>query len=114
VALANAEVKPKHVPPRNHKNEPNNDRLQHWLEILTAAGLRHPDAIQVPVNQGAAIAAGQYKTARALVFLDGIDTETAALLTDKGWQVLNFSDPSQWQAQFVAYPDVFRNHEKTQ
>jgi hypothetical protein len=32
---------------------------------------------------------------------------TAVLLADKGWQVLNFSDPSLWHAQFAAHPDVF-------
>ena len=114
MALANAEVKPKQVPPPQPEDEPNTDRLQNWLDALAKAGLRHPDATQVPVNQGAAIAAGQYKAARALVFLDDIDAETAALLTDKGWQVLNFSDPSRWQAQFAAHPDVFGNHEKIQ
>lgn len=113
VALANAEVKPKQAPPPKPESEPNNDRLQHWLETLTAAGLRQPDATQVLVNQGAAIAAGQYKTTRALIFLDVIDAETVALLTDKGWHVLNFSDPSHWQAQFATHPDVFGNPEET-
>ncbi len=112
VALANAEVKPKRVPPPKPASETNNDRLQLWLEALSAAGLRRPDALQVSVNHGAATAAGQYKSARALVFLDAIESETAALLTDKGWQVLNFSDPSQWQAQFAAHDDVFGNDEK--
>jgi hypothetical protein len=112
VALANAEVKPKQAPPPKQEHEPNNDRLRHWLETLTAAGLRQPDVTQVPVNRGAAIAAGQYKAARALVFLDGIDAETATVLTDKGWQVLNFSDPSQWPAQFAAHLDVFGHDEK--
>jgi hypothetical protein len=78
---------------------------------LDAAGLRHPDAIQVPVNEGAEIAAGQYKAARVLVFLEAIDTNTAALLADKGWQVLNFSDPSLWHGQFAAHPDVFGKYE---
>jgi hypothetical protein len=81
---------------------------------VAAAGLRHPDATQVPVNQGAEIAAGQYKSARALVFLNEIDAATGTLLGDKGWQVLNFSDPSQWQAQFAAHADVFGNYETTQ
>lgn len=111
VALANAEVKAKQVPPPKHGAEPNNVRLQHWLDAVAKAHLRLPDATLVSVNQGAATAAGQYKSARALVFLEDIDTETTALLTDKGWQVLNFSDPSQWQAQFTAHPKVFGNHE---
>jgi hypothetical protein len=81
---------------------------------LDAAGLRRPDTLQVPVNHGASIAAGQYKSTRALVFLEKIDANTSALLADKGWHVLNFSDPSQWHAQFIAHPDVFGKHEKTQ
>ena len=114
VALANAEVQPKQDLPLNQENAPANALLTQWLHALNAAGLRQPDAMQVPVNQGAAIAAGQYKSVRALVFLEGIDPDTAALMADKGWQVLNFSDPSQWQVQFAAHPDVFGNHEKTQ
>jgi hypothetical protein len=63
--------------------------------------------MQVPVNQGAATAAGQYRSARALVFLEPVTDDTVDTLTDKGWQVLDFSDPSQWQAQFAAHADVF-------
>lgn len=114
VALANAEVKPQQDPPPAPANTPADDHLKQWLLALDAAGLRHPDAMQVPVNQGAAIAAGQYKSARALVFLEAIDTNTAALLADKGWQVLSFSDPSLWHAQFTAHPDVFGKYEQTQ
>lgn len=84
VALANAEVKPKQYPPPAPSNALADDHLKQWLNALAAAGLRHPDAMQVPVNQGAAIAAGQYKSARALVFLEDMDTDTAVLLADKG------------------------------
>ncbi|CBL44289.1 DEAD/DEAH box helicase [gamma proteobacterium HdN1] len=113
VALANAEVKPKQVsPPPRQEDRQQDDRLKQWLDAVAKAGLRQPDATQVLVNQGAATAAGQYKSARALVFLDAIDAETATLLTDKGWQVLCFSDPSQWQAQFAAHADVFGSREE--
>lgn len=114
VALANAEVQPKPeaMPVADHAST--SDLLDQWLLTLDASGLRRPDAFQVSINQGAATAAGQYRAARALVFLDHIDSETAALMNDKGWQVLNFSDPSQWQEQFAAYPDVFGNDEKNQ
>jgi superfamily II DNA/RNA helicase len=114
VALANAEVKPKQVPPPAQANAPADDHLKQWLNALASAGLRHPDAMQVPVNQGAAIAAGQYKSARTLVFLEDIDPGTAALLADKGWKVLNFSDPSLWHTQFAAHPDVFGKYEQEQ
>ncbi len=114
VALANAEVHPRQVIQASDNNTPADDQLNKWLDALNTAGLRHPDAIQVPVNQGAAIAAGQYKTARALVFLDSIDAKTTALLTDKGWQILNFSDASQWQTLFAAHSDVFGHDENKQ
>ena len=107
VALANAEVRPKQEESPAPASALADNYLKQWLQALDAAGLRHPDTMQVPVNQGAAIAAGQYKSARALVFLEAIDTNTATLLTDKGWQVLDFSDPSLWHAQFAAYPAVF-------
>jgi len=114
VALANAEVKPKQATQPAPESMPAAGHLKQWLLALDTAGLRQPDALQVPVNQGAAIAAGQYKTARALVFLEEIDTDTKALLADKGWQVLNFTDPSFWNQQFSAHPDVFGKNEQTE
>ena len=114
VALANAEVKPKHAAQSAQESTAANGHLKQWLLAVDAAGLRHPDALQVPVNQGAAIAAGQYKTARALVFLEEINADTTALLADKGWQALNFSDPSFWHEQFAAHPDVFGKNEQTE
>ncbi|WP_395600575.1 DEAD/DEAH box helicase [Pseudomonas sp. B19125] len=114
VALANAEVKPRQHQSPVSPSVPIDDRFNQWRQALAAADLRQPDAVQVSVNQGAVVAAGQYKSARALVFLDDIDAATAALLADKGWQVLNFSDPSQWNAQFAAHPDVFGKYERTQ
>ena len=78
-----------------------------WLAALNQAGLNPPDALNVPVNQGAATAAAQYKAARALVFLDSVDATTAAALHDKGWQVLDFSAPEQWPARFAEHRTVF-------
>jgi hypothetical protein len=69
--------------------------------------LNPPDALNVPVNQGAATAAAQYKAARALVFLCTVDATTAATLHDKGWQVLDFSVPEQWSARFAEHHAVF-------
>jgi Lhr-like helicase len=107
VALANAQVQPKPLAQTVTASTEGNDRLGQWLEALTANGLRQPDSTQVAVNQGAAVAAGQYKAARALVFLDTITAQTATLLADKGWQVLDFSNPSTWPARFAAHADVF-------
>lgn len=114
VALANAEVHSKEVVESADDHATANELMDQWLLALDAAALRRPDTLLVSVNQGAATAAGQYKSARALVFLENIDTDTAAIMADKGWQVLNFSDPSQWQAQFAAHPDVFGNDENKQ
>ncbi|MGI9213624.1 MAG: Zn-binding domain-containing protein, partial [Methylococcaceae bacterium] len=110
VALANAQVQPRSAPAPTH--QPADARIEAWLNAVSSAGLRAPDAVQVPVNRGAAIAAGQYQSTRALVFLSDIDTDTATVLADKGWQLLNFSDPSQWPAQFAAHPEVFGSHDK--
>jgi hypothetical protein len=116
VALADAEVEVEamHTQAPASRGASADERLQQWLQALDVAGLRHPDVIQLPVHQGAAIAAGQYQSARALVFLDIIDAVTVALLIDKGWQVLDFSDATLWSTQFAANPDVFGAFDKKQ
>ena len=47
------------------------------------------------------------KAARALVFLTPVDATTASTLKDKGWQVLDFSEPEHWHARFAEHPAVF-------
>ena len=85
--------------------EPTDDTPQaRWLAALHQAGLATPDALNIPVNQGAATAAAQYKAARALVFLSPVDAATAASLQDKGWQVLDFSEPEHWSKRFAEHP----------
>ena len=85
--------------------------LDAWLSALSQAGGVQPDAVNVSVNNGAAIAAAQYKAARALVFLSAVDDQTTSVLQDKGWQVLDFSDASRWSQQFAAHADVFGSKE---
>ena len=63
--------------------------------------------MNLPVNQGEATAAAQYKAARALVFLTSVDAATTATLQDKGWQVLDFSEPEHWAARFAEHHAVF-------
>lgn len=112
VALANAEV---HLSfstaaPTGSLSQlrvPSQNLTAQWLQVVTQSGFRLPDATDVPVLQGAAIAAGQYATARALVFLAPISPDLHAVLRDKGWQVLDFADQSQWPARFEAHPEVF-------
>lgn len=114
VAMANAQVVPRSLgeeggsAPDGGRTEPAyGTQAARWLAALTLAGLNPPDALNVPVNQGAATAAAQYKAARALVFLCPVDAPTAATLHDKGWQVLDFSVPDQWPARFAEHHAVF-------
>ena len=109
VALANAEVVLRPDLPRLAADLTSSvDRdLSHWLAALAAAGARKPDAVNVSVNNGAATAAAQYHAARVLVFLAEPDADTRARLTDKGWTLLDCSDPHRWAEQFAAHPGVF-------
>lgn len=120
VALANAEVKLTHhaaVPQqKSEKALPVPDArglMQDWLQALSQAGLRQPDALGVSVGQGTATAAAQYKASRALIFLDSISTDVTAMLNDKGWQVLDFTDKHQWPELFNKHSDVFGKAEST-
>lgn len=112
VTLANAQVQPvtsnlAAAAATTSTDEP----LDAWLSALRQAGAAQPDAVNVSVNNGAAIAAAQYKAARALVFLSAVDEQTARVLQDKGWQVLDFSDASRWPQQFAAHVEVFGHQE---
>jgi len=111
VALANARVSMARVPDRVQPATPapaaGSSRLTEWLAALDQAGLLPPDATNVAVNQGTATAAGQYKAARALVFLEPITAELRATLGDKGWHVLDFSDQARWPDLFARYSNVF-------
>lgn len=109
VALANARVQPvASCSPATVATTPLADEaLDAWLSALRQTGAVQPDAVNVPVNNGVATAAAQFKASRALVFLSAVDEQTTAVLQDKGWQVLDFSDASRWPQQFAAHADVF-------
>ncbi len=112
VALANAQVQPVMNSPATVTSTTSTDALlEAWLSGLRQAGGVQPDAVNVSVNNGAAIAAAQYKASRALVFLSVVDEQTASVLEDKGWQVLDFSDTSRWLQQFTVHADVFGSKE---
>ena len=83
------------------------DRLAAWLTALHARGLQPPDATRIPVQGGQATAAGQYKGARTLIFLEPLPDAVRDALTDKGWQALDFSTPEQWPALFQQHSAVF-------
>ncbi len=113
VALANSKVEREAPgkPDGEGGSVQDDELLVKWLGAITEAALNTPDATQVTVGNGDAIAAGQYKTARALVFLHGLEQNTADTLADKGWRILDFSDEGGWVEQFAAYPDVFGSNE---
>jgi hypothetical protein len=109
VALANGQVIPSMQQEQADKRENvvEGGVLAQWLEAVAKGGLRQPDATQVSVNQGSAVAAAQYKASRSLVFLEPVTPDLRRLLTDKGWQVLDFSKSADWTDLFAAHPDVF-------
>lgn len=107
VALANANVCLQNESPAGFDDVTKDSLLQQWLISLSSAGYQQPDQLNVPVNKGAAIAAAHYKMARALVFLEPVSEETRNLLQDKGMQVLDFSDGTQWPVLFSQYQAVF-------
>lgn len=108
VALANAQVvTAPAVATATASSAVNAAGVDDWLRALADRALRQPDALSVPVNQGSATAAAQYKAARALVFLEPVSDELRASLTDKGWQALDFSERDRWGERFAEYPEVF-------
>ncbi|MHB1588720.1 MAG: DEAD/DEAH box helicase, partial [Metallibacterium scheffleri] len=110
VALANAQVQPLATEPTSVSERATSDAqdlIAQWLLALNVAGLRQPDATRVPVDQGAVTAAGRYQAARVLVFVHSLASERITRLTDKGWRVLDCSDPAQWATQFATHADVF-------
>ncbi|MEX1214724.1 DEAD/DEAH box helicase [Saccharospirillum sp.] len=117
VALANAEVTLAATPTASAAvpltPDTDDDLLSKWLQALGQRGCRHPDALNVTVSQGEAIAAGQYKSARTLVFLEPISNKLKVSLFDKGWQLLDFSDSGRWPALFERHPEVFGRNDTT-
>jgi hypothetical protein len=118
VALANAQVAatPAETSQTSASNPPavaedagTHDVLfDQWQQALQAGGHNLPDQTQLPVLAGRLTVAGQYKAARTLVVLQPLQAAWQAELTDKGWSVIDMSNPAQWAEQFAAYPLVFR------
>jgi superfamily II DNA/RNA helicase len=78
-----------------------------WLAALDAGAFQRPEELSPKVAGGAATAAGHYKTARLIVFLEQPSDEVVQNIRDKGRDVLVMSDPVQWPSQFAAYPQAF-------
>jgi Domain of unknown function (DUF1998) len=111
VALANGQVSfihdsPSELPTSLAVNSDDN-LLGRWQAALQQGGYSEPDTWQVPVQNGPLIAAGQYKAARTLVFLNPVTDELRAAMLDKGWQVIDMSLQSTWPAQFIEFKTVF-------
>jgi len=56
---------------------------------------------------GALTVAGWYKSTRTAVVLATPSPAQAAALLDKGYTVVDMSDPVQWGAQFSQQPLIF-------
>ena len=78
-----------------------------WQRALVAGGFQPPDQYQAPALVGALKVAGLYKSTRtAVVVVRPTQAQTAALL-DKGYTVIDMSDPAQWSKQFGQSPLIF-------
>tara|TARA_R110001583_G_scaffold194614_1_gene365959 strand:- start:15119 stop:20431 length:5313 start_codon:yes stop_codon:yes gene_type:complete len=120
VALANAQVGPVKsdqatspeagsVPSTSESTFIN---LASWLDALAQKGLQVPDKTEIPAAGGKTIAAAQYRATRALVFLTPITSDIEQELVEKGWQVLDFSVPANWDSQFTRYAGQLGGIEK--
>lgn len=114
VALANAQVVPAAVPsPAMQSTLAANptpgggDVLASWLNALQSSGYNLPDQTAVTVAEGTAIAAGLYKQARLVVFLEQPTDQVIQAIRDKGRDVLIMFAPAEWAAQIAAYPQAF-------
>ncbi|MDO9105700.1 MAG: DEAD/DEAH box helicase [Methylovulum sp.] len=112
LALVNANVTPVNIESQPTKPQATeNDATNEWLAVLRARHLKQPDATGVSINQGQAIAAGQYKSLRVLVFLEPLADELKSHLEDKGWRVLDFSNHLLWPKLFEQHADLLGKQE---
>lgn len=105
VALANAQVTPANSIksegiPAEQVSDDSDSLAKQWLLALGSRGLRMPDATQLSISNGQAVATAQYKTSRTLVFVETIPVEVSQQLLDKGWTVLDFSNTHNWNELF--------------
>ena len=103
VALANSSVDLKTVTATTiTETSSANGSIGALLSHLASLELPMPDATEVSVAQGKAIASGQYKSQRILLFIDMPSTDILTTLSDKGWTCLDFSN-----AQAIAVSTEF-------
>ena len=75
-----------------------------WLQTLRALGGREPDAVDVSLMGGAAIAAAQYKSARTLLFAQELAADVLSYLQDRSFTALVLP------ASTELFPDFFRQY----
>lgn len=112
VALANANVStPELIGLTESKTKAQSlsstNPLYAWLAELSTRQLQPPDETNRAVLNGAAFADALYKEARVLVFLHTVSAELGTQLQDKGWQILDFTDPVQWPTLFAQHGKLF-------
>lgn len=79
-----------------------------WLEKLRSLGGRDPDAVDVSLMGGKATAAAQYKTARALLFMQSPSPDVISYTQDRGFTSLVLPESATlWPAFFQQHPTVF-------
>lgn len=106
VALANASVQPQNEQSKEEISLENNLH-ERWLAALKQQGFKMPDKQNLAVNGGAATAAAQYHATRTLVFLEPVGKDTVTVLLDKGWEILDFSNQSEWPVLFEQHKESF-------
>jgi hypothetical protein len=115
VALANAQVAPSSVAtdpsspsaPVPATPDGGDNLFARWQQTLLAGGHQPPDQYQAPALGGALTVAGWYKSTRTAVVLATPSPEHAAALLDKGFTVVDMSDPAHWSTQFDKYAHIF-------
>jgi superfamily II DNA/RNA helicase len=86
------------------------DSLGQWIETLDRLGLRKPDKLSVPIQNGTATAHALYSSTRALVFLTPPPPDAAAYAADRAHTLIQFpKNKEQWENIFAKFPDVFGN-----
>ena len=90
------------------------DSLREWLETLDRLGLRKPDKLGVPLQNGAATADALYSATRTLIFLNPPSLDAAAYAADRAHTLIEFpKDSAQWAPLFAGHPEVFGKSQPT-
>jgi len=106
VALANAKVIMAPQVGQQQQNNQGDGIDNQWLEMASAIGVSKPESMNVAITGTTYFATAQYKSKRILVFTQVIEQSTSAMLQDKGWIVLDFSEQAKWAELFETHLDL--------